>query len=105
MNQNFNFVTSTYTAPTGWTASFSSVTAGTLPNGGGPGYMGTVTFDIGTGAPIAIGSDADFGVKFSWVPLSSGLVAYCTEQTPTPEPATLALLGLGGMALLRKRSA
>jgi hypothetical protein len=102
MQKSFSFVTST--APMGWTPSYSSVTAANLPNNLGPGYKGTVTFSMGTGAPVAIGGNADFGVKFSWLPQGSGYVGYCTEQTPTPEPATLAVLGFGALALLRKRS-
>ena len=85
--------------PAGWTAVVSAVLPGLMPNGGGPGYVGTIDYYIGTGAPVAIGNDGTFGFKISF----SGNTVFSTEQIPTPEPTTIGLLGLGALALLRKR--
>jgi hypothetical protein len=51
-------------------------------------YRGTSTAD-------------NFAQVASWGPRDAGLGAYTVEYTP--EPATMALLGLGGLALLRRR--
>jgi len=32
-----------------------------------------------------------------------GITEFTIRQTPIPEPASLALLGIGGLALLRRR--
>ena len=87
--------------PVGWTAAVSAVLPGPMPNGGGSGYVGTIDYYIGTGAPVAISGSADFGFKISF----TGSTIFSTEQIPTPEPATIGLLGLGAMALLRRRKA
>jgi hypothetical protein len=85
--------------PTGWTAQVGDVTVGTIPNGGS-GYIGTIDYYMGTGAPVLMGDDGTFGFKVTF----TGSTAYCTEQIPTPEPATIGLLGLGAMALLRRKA-
>ena len=41
----------------------------------------------------------NFGLIVSFV----GDVAFCAEQVPTPEPATLGLLAIGGLAMMRRR--
>ena len=50
------------------------------------------------------GSDSTFWTSADWSKLSSYSMAFTADFAPTPEPASLALAGLGGLALLlRKR--
>jgi hypothetical protein len=39
------------------------------------------------------------------IQVPSGIFSFSISQTPTPEPATMGLLGLGALGLLRKRRA
>ncbi|MGA2070758.1 MAG: PEP-CTERM sorting domain-containing protein [Sedimentisphaerales bacterium] len=90
--------------PAGWTAVVTAPVPGNMPNGGGPGYVGIIDYYMGTGgSPVAINGSADFGFKISFT--GTGTTSFSTEQIPTPEPATIGLLGLGAMALLRRRKA
>ena len=100
MSHTFSFVSAGLMMPDGWTADIGSISAGTIPNGGS-GYVGTINYYQSAGDPVAIGDDGMFGFKISFV----GSISYCTQQVPTPEPATIGLLGLGAMALLRRRRA
>jgi hypothetical protein len=87
-------------APEGWSYIKSAVIPGQpLPVGTGTGYMGLVTYTAGAGYEIANGNTGTFGVKTKFV----GSVAFCTEQTPIPEPMTVAMLGLGGLLIRRKK--
>jgi hypothetical protein len=102
MTQSFSFITSGLLAPAGWNASVTLVTAGNIPNGGPMGYVGTINYVMGSGgSPVIVGDTGTFGFKVSFL----GNANFSTEQIPTPEPATIALLGLGGVALLRRRIA
>ena len=86
-------------APTDWTFIVTDPIAGLIP-GGGPGYVGTINYSIGTGNSIDIGQSGDFGFKVSFL----GSVNFTTELIPTvPEPATITLLCIGALALLRKK--
>jgi PEP-CTERM motif-containing protein len=98
MDKDFS-ISSTVFAPAGWTSVITAPTSGqTLPTGG-TGWVGIIDYYIGTGDAVEIGETGDFGFKVSFL----GDVAFCTEQTPTPEPATVILLAMGSAALLRKK--
>lgn len=101
-NSTFSILQTGLLVPSGWTASIIDVAPGQIPNGGGSGYVGTINYVMNPGGdPIAIGDPGTFGFKISF----TGSAAFTMEQVPTPEPTTIALLGLGGLALLRKRKA
>jgi hypothetical protein len=101
MTQPFTVLSTT--SPDGWvTPTVSAVTTGTVGHGPSQVTGWKVTVDYiwgGTGTEIAIGDDGLFGIKVQF----DGSVAFCTEQTPTPEPGTLALIGMGALALVRRR--
>jgi hypothetical protein len=99
MTQTFSISTSVI-APDDWTFTVTQPIAGLLPNGGGSGYVGTIDyFAAPDGSPIAIGDSGDFGFKVTF----AGSVSFCTEQYPTPEPATMSMLALGALALIRRK--
>jgi hypothetical protein len=93
------FTISSVVAPDNWTFSITATAAGTIPNGGGSGYVGIVDYYANPGYELAIGDSADFGLKIEFL----GTVAFCTEQTPIPEPATLGLFSIGALAFMRRR--
>jgi len=87
-------------APPDWTWTITPPVAGQpLPSHTNPGtgWVGSVDYYAGT--PIEIGQSGNFGLIVSF----EGSVAFCTEQVPTPEPATLALLAFGGLLVRRRR--
>ena len=54
--------------------------------------------------PIDPGDSGTFGLKISFTGSANGTTSFCAEQIPTPEPASLALLALGGLAMIRRRA-
>jgi hypothetical protein len=94
------FTISNVVAPDDWTWVITPPVAGQqLPNKppGTLGYVGIVDYYAGTA--IAPGDSGDFGFAMTF----AGSIAFCTEQIPTPEPATASLLALGALTLLRRR--
>jgi hypothetical protein len=59
--------------------------------------MGTVDFYAGTAVPFGGTLTSSYRLSFL------GSVNYDQEMTPSPEPATLSLLALGAVAILRRR--
>jgi hypothetical protein len=103
MNKNFSILSSGLLAPAGWTAEIIQPVAGQpLPGdiSPGTGWVGMVNFYKGpSGYAVNIGDSGTFGFKTSFL----GSVEFYTAQTPTPEPTTIALLGLGAISILRRR--
>ena len=99
-----SFTISAPVAPAGWDATIIAP----LPNlplpgdiSPGTGWVGTINYVKGlSGDPVVITDDAIFGFKIVF----TGTTNFYTAQTPTPEPTTITLLGLGAIALFRKRS-
>ena len=79
--------------PSDWT---STITQPTLV---GSEYIGTVSYTAGT--PVAVSDVFEFGYRISFVGATS--YQFCQEMVPVPEPATMSLLALGGLAMLRRK--
>lgn len=94
MNKEFSIIG--VVAPADWTWTITPPVGGQpIPNGG-TGWLGSVDYYAGT--PIEIGQSGQFGLVISF----AGSVEFCTEQIPTPEPASLVLLALGALMLRRR---
>ena len=102
MTQSFSILgTGLATPDAGWTVSIVAPVAGYLPNTNNTvsGYVGTINYYQSAGNPVAMGDDGLFGFKISF----TGSTNFTTEQIPTPEPATIILLGLGAVSVIKRR--
>jgi hypothetical protein len=101
--KNGDFSITSATQPAGW--STPVITAPVLQTSGiyAGRYLGSVSYDAGSGSPIPFGGSGVFKFTTSFVGDSN----FCLEQIPTavPEPAmfTLLLLGLAGLAIYKRR--
>jgi len=91
------FTPSNVSGPDDWTWVVTPPVGGQPMPNGGTGYVGIIDYYAGT--PILPGESGDVGFAMTFV----GAIAFCTEQIPTPEPASMTLLALGAVALLRRR--
>lgn len=91
------FTISDISGPDDWTWVLTPPVGGQPMPNGGTGYVGIIDYYAGT--PILPGQSGDFGFAMTFV----GSIAFCTEQIPTPEPGSMALLVLGSLAMLRRR--
>ncbi|MBN2446848.1 MAG: PEP-CTERM sorting domain-containing protein [Phycisphaerae bacterium] len=93
LNNTFTIVEAA--GPAGWLTPVI-----TQPTQVGSEWIGSVDYYYGgSGTEILIGGIGDFSAKMQF----AGSASFCFEQIPTPEPASLGLLVMGGLALLRRR--
>jgi hypothetical protein len=100
MGMTKSFLISNVITPDNWTFVITQPVSGMpIPNGG-TGWLGTIDYYASNPSyAIAIGDEGEFGFKITFV----GSVDFCTEQVPTPEPTTLALLCIGALALRKRK--
>lgn len=78
-------------------SSFGDVQVMTAPDG-----QVTITFTQGAGTGVSPGADVDLNITFDILSPDLNL-DFDMVQTYIPEPASLSLLALGGLAMIRRR--
>jgi hypothetical protein len=76
-----------------------------LPYGGGPNYANTATLELNAPVDNVVSADmfrAEF-TQASTEPAAKGPRIVELDGSSVPEPATMSLLALGGIAMLRRR--
>jgi len=102
MDTAFTLSNAVVYGPSGWSAGLTQPAGSpsTIYDADGRlwSYMGTAAYSGGTSVPND-GSTLSFGYKMAF----TGSIQFEQEMIPIPEPAALAVLGAGGLFLLRRR--